>query len=260
MALTTKEEKLQAFCKLLDIMDELREKCPWDKKQTFETLRPLTIEETYELTDAILENDLDEMKKELGDVLLHIIFYAKMGSEQQAFDIGSVIHSLNQKLVVRHPHIYGEVSVDNEDDVKRNWEQIKLKTGNKSVLSGVPKSLPALLKASTIQKKAAAVGFDWDTTEAVLDKIEEEFSELKNEIRAGNTANAEKEFGDVLFSLVNYARFLKINPENALEKTNIKFISRFNYVEENLKAQGKSFSESSLAEMDALWEEAKKQE
>jgi XTP/dITP diphosphohydrolase len=212
-------------------MDDLREKCPWDQKQTLESLRHLTIEETYELADAILENDLTEIKKELGDVLLHIIFYAKIGSEKNAFDIGDVANTISEKLIHRHPHIYGDVVVGNENDVKRNWEQLKLKEGKKSVLEGVPKGLPAVVKASRIQEKVAGVGFDWEKPEQVWEKVQEELTELNQEIKAGTKENIEKEFGDVLFSMINYARFIDINPENALEKTNKKFISRFQYIE-----------------------------
>ena len=239
-------------------MDELREKCPWDKKQTLESLRHLTIEETYELADAILDNDLPEIKKELGDVLLHIVFYAKIGSEKKAFDIGDVANSISDKLIDRHPHIYADVKVDNEEDVKRNWEQLKLKEGKKSVLEGVPKSLPAVVKANRIQDKVAGVGFDWEKPEQVWEKVQEELSELNEEIKAGNTKNIEKEFGDVLFSMINYARFIDVNPENALEKTNKKFINRFQYLEKAAKKEGKELSDMSLTEMDVYWNESKK--
>ena len=239
-------------------MDELREKCPWDKKQTLESLRHLTIEETYELADAILDNDLPEIKKELGDVLLHIVFYAKIGSEKKAFDIGDVANSISDKLIDRHPHIYADVKVDNEEDVKRNWEQLKLKEGKKSVLEGVPKSLPAVVKANRIQDKVAGVGFDWEKPEQVWEKVQEELSELNEEIKAGNTKNIEKEFGDVLFSMINYARFIEVNPENALEKTNKKFINRFQYLEKAAKKEGKELSDMSLTEMDVYWNESKK--
>ena len=227
----SRASQIQAFERLLDIMDELREKCPWDQKQTFETLRHLTIEETYELGDAILENDLGEIKKELGDLLLHIVFYSKIGSEKKAFDIGDVAHHIADKFIHRHPHIYGEVKVENADQVAENWEAIKLKEGKKSVLEGVPKSLPALVKAYRIQDKVSGIGFDWEKAEAVFDKVKEELDELKEEVKAKNTDNIEAEWGDVIFSLVNYARFLNINPENALERTNKKFIKRFNHIE-----------------------------
>jgi XTP/dITP diphosphohydrolase len=238
-------------------MDDLREKCPWDQKQTFESLRHLTIEETYELADAILENDLPEIKKELGDVLLHIIFYAKIASEKKAFDIGDVATAISEKLIHRHPHIYGNIKVNNEEDVKRNWEQLKLKEGKKSVLEGVPQSLPAVIKASRIQEKVAGIGFDWEQPEQVWDKVQEELSELNEEIKAGNNENIEKEFGDVLFSMINYARFINVNPENALEKTNKKFINRFQYLERESKKEGKNLADMSLAEMDIYWEKSK---
>lgn len=238
-------------------MDDLREKCPWDKKQTLESLRHLTIEETYELADAILENDLPEIKKELGDVLLHIIFYAKIGSEKNAFDIGDVANTISEKLIHRHPHIYGDVVVENENDVKRNWEQLKLKEGKNSVLEGVPKSLPAVVKASRIQEKVAGVGFDWEKPEQVWEKVQEELTELNEEIKAGTKENIEKEFGDVLFSMINYARFIDVNPENALEKTNKKFINRFQYLEKEAKKEGKELSNMSLSEMDVYWEKSK---
>lgn len=239
-------------------MDDLREKCPWDKKQTLESLRHLTIEETYELADAILDKDLNEVKKELGDVLLHIVFYAKIGSEQNAFDIADVANSICDKLIERHPHIYGNVKVDNEEDVKRNWEQLKLKEGKNSVLEGVPISLPALVKANRIQDKVAGVGFDWEKPEQVWAKVQEELSELNSEIEKGNKENIEKEFGDVLFSMINYARFIGVNPENALEKTNKKFTNRFQYLEKEAKKVNKQLSEMTLAEMDVYWNEAKK--
>lgn len=257
LKMNTKEQKLQAFGRLLDIMDDLREKCPWDKKQTLESLRHLTIEEIYELADAILENNLDEIKKELGDVLLHLVFYSKIASETQSFDIADVANTVCDKLIERHPHIYGNVVAENEEEVKQNWEKIKLKTGNKSVLQGVPKSLPALVKAFRIQEKAGAVGFDWKDTQGVLAKIKEEIQELENEIQKGNTLQAEKELGDVFFSLVNYARHLKINPENALERTNKKFINRFQYVEKKVQENGEIFSQTPLNKLDTYWEEAK---
>jgi XTP/dITP diphosphohydrolase len=255
--MNSRKSQLEAINRLLDIMDELREKCPWDQKQTLESLRHLTIEETYELADAILENDLQEVKKELGDVLLHIVFYAKIGSETNDFDMADIANSISDKLISRHPHIYGDVKVENEADVKRNWEQLKLKEGKKSVLEGVPKSLPALIKANRIQDKVAGVGFDWEKPEQVWEKVQEELTELNEEIKKGNTANIEKEFGDVLFSMINYARFIGVNPENALEKTNKKFINRFQYLEEEAKKEGKQLSEMSLAEMDIYWEKSK---
>jgi XTP/dITP diphosphohydrolase len=239
-------------------MDELREQCPWDKKQTLQTLRHLTIEETYELGDAILENDLKEVKNELGDLLLHIVFYARIGSETNSFDIADVANSICDKLINRHPHIYGDVSVTSEEDVKRNWENIKLKEGKKSVLEGVPNSLPALVKANRIQEKVAGVGFDWERPEQVFEKVKEELSELQEEVNAGNRDKLEAEFGDVLFSIVNYARFLDVNPENALERTNKKFIKRFQYLESKAKEQKRTLKDMSLAEMDVFWEEAKK--
>ena len=255
--MNSRKDQLAAINRLLDIMDDLREKCPWDKKQTLESLRHLTIEETYELADAILDNDLTEIKKELGDVLLHIVFYAKIGSEKSAFDIADVANSICDKLIERHPHIYGDVKVENEDDVKRNWEQIKLKEGKSSVLEGVPKSLPAVVKANRIQDKVAGVGFDWEKPEQVWEKVQEELSELNEEIVKGNQQNIEKEFGDVLFSMINYARFIGVNPENALEKTNKKFINRFQFLEEAAKKEGKQLSEMSLTEMDVYWEKSK---
>ena len=233
--MNTRKDQLAAFNRLLDIMDELREKCPWDKKQTLESLRHLTIEETYELADAILKNDLQEIKKELGDILLHIVFYSKIGSEKEAFDIGDVANSISDKLISRHPHIYGGVKVENEHDVKRNWEQLKLNEGRESVLEGVPNGLPAVVKASRIQEKVAGVGFDWEEPSQVWEKVQEELSELNEEIKTGNKENTEKEFGDVLFSMINYARFIDVNPENALEKTNKKFINRFQFLEKAAK-------------------------
>ncbi len=254
------DKRLQAFERLLNIMDDLRAKCPWDKKQTMESLRPLTIEETYELGDAILDNNLQEVKKELGDLLLHIVFYAKIGSELNSFDISDVTNSICDKLIERHPHIYGNANATTEEEVKQNWEKIKLKTGNKSVLEGVPKSLPALVKATRIQDKASGVGFDWDNTQDVFAKVKEEIQELEQEVKAGNLKNIEAEFGDVLFSLINYARFLKVNPENALEYTNKKFIKRFQYLEEKATTQGKSLKDMTLPEMEAYWQEAKNKE
>lgn len=252
-----REAQLKAFGRLLDIMDDLREKCPWDRKQTLQSLRQLTIEETYELGDAILDNDLEEVKKELGDILLHIVFYAKIGSEKNAFDIADVANAICEKLIIRHPHIYGDVKAENEEEVKKNWEKIKLKEGNKNVLQGVPKSLPALVKATRIQEKVAGVGFDWENPEEVFEKVQEELAEFQEEITAENTLAMEAEFGDVLFSLINYARFLKINPENALEQTNKKFIKRFTYIETKAKELNKSITTLSVAEMNAFWEEAK---
>jgi XTP/dITP diphosphohydrolase len=239
-------------------MDELREQCPWDMKQTLESLRHLTIEETYELSDAILSGDRKEIEKELGDVLLHIVFYARIGSETQDFDISTLIHKLCDKLVVRHPHIYGDVKVKDEKEVKENWEKIKLKEGNKSVLAGVPVSLPAMIKAVRIQEKARGVGFDWDHEDQVWDKVNEELLEFKHEVKQGDQDKMEAEFGDVLFSLINYARFRNINPEDALEKTNRKFIARFNYLESEVNKSGKSLSDMTLEEMDFYWNEAKK--
>lgn len=251
------DKRLEAFQRLLNIMDDLRAQCPWDKKQTMQSLRHLTIEETYELGDAILDNDLQEVKKELGDLLLHIVFYAKIGSETGDFDIADVANGVCEKLIIRHPHIYGDVKVDDEEDVKRNWEKIKLKEGNKSVLGGVPKSLPALVKASRIQDKAAGVGFDWDNIDDVFAKVKEEIEELHAEVKAQKHTAIEAEFGDVLFSLINYARFLKVNPEDALERTNKKFIARFQYLECKAAESGKSLRDMTLAEMEAYWQEAK---
>lgn len=256
--MNSRKTQLAAIERLLDIMDDLREKCPWDRKQTFESLRHLTIEETYELADAILENDLQEVKNELGDVLLHIIFYSKIGSEKNAFDIGDVANSISEKLIKRHPHIYGDIEVNSEEEVKKNWEEIKLKEGKKSVLEGVPNSLPAVIKSNRIQDKVSGVGFDWEKPEQVWEKVQEELSELNTEIEKGNKDNIEKEFGDVLFSMINYARFIGVNPENALEKTNKKFISRFKYLEQEAKKRDKKLSEMSLSEMDIYWNKAKK--
>ena len=256
--MTNRADQLKAFDRLLTIMDQLREQCPWDQKQTMETLRHLTIEETYELGDAILDQDLPEIKNELGDLLLHIVFYAKIGSETKDFDISDVINSICEKLIHRHPHIYSDVVVKDEAEVKQNWENLKLKEGKTSVLQGVPKSLPALVKASRIQEKVAGVGFDWEHSNQVWEKVEEEIGELKVEIDNKNQDAIEDEFGDVLFSLINYARFLDINPENALERTNKKFIKRFQYLETKAKSLQKSLSEMTLAEMDVYWEESKK--
>ncbi len=253
------DERAASFLNLIKIMDELREKCPWDKKQTIESIRHLTIEETFELSDAILKKDLNEIKKELGDLLLHIVFYSKIASETNDFNIKNVIDGLCEKLIFRHPHVYGDVKAETEEQVKQNWEQLKQKEkdGNKSVLSGVPNSLPALLKAFRIQEKARAVGFDWEKPEQVYEKVKEELAEFETEIKYGNQQNAEKEFGDVLFSLINYARFLNINPEDALEQTNKKFIKRFNYMEDKVKTQGKQISDCKLEELDIYWNEAK---
>ena len=256
--MNTRQTQLQAFDRLLTIMDELREKCPWDMKQTIQTLRHLTIEETYELGDAILDNNLEEVKKELGDLLLHIVFYAKIGSETQDFDIADVCNEICNKLIHRHPHIYSDVVVKNEEEVKQNWEKLKLKEGKKSVLEGVPKSLPALVKASRIQDKAKGVGFDWDEPHQVWDKVQEELQEFQVEVASGDQDKMEAEFGDVLFSIINYARFLKINPEDALERTNKKFIKRFQYLESKAEQLGKPLMDMTLAEMDVFWNEAKK--
>ena len=257
--MTTRTEQLAAFDRLLTIMDELRAQCPWDKKQTMETLRPLTIEETYELADAILDQNLEEVNGELGDLLLHIVFYAKIGSEQGHFDMTTVLNTICEKLIKRHPHIYSDVVVNDEVEVKQNWEKLKLNEGKKSVLQGVPKSLPALVKATRIQEKASGVGFDWETSDQVFEKVEEELLEFKAELKSKNQEAIESEFGDFLFSLINYARFLNVNPENALERTNKKFIKRFQYLEQQAKNQKQKLSEMSLNEMEVLWEEAKKQ-
>lgn len=254
--------RLMAFKRLLDIMDELREKCPWDRKQTFDSLRTMTIEETYELSDAIMSKDMDEIRKEVGDILLHIVFYAKLGDEAGTFDITSVINSLCDKLVYRHPHVFADTEVKNAGEVVQNWEQLKVKEkgGNKTILSGVPNSLPALIKANRIQEKAAAVGFDWEQREQVWDKFQEECTELKDEISKMDKDQMENEFGDVFFSLVNAARLYGIDPETALERTNRKFIYRFTYLEQKTIRQGKSLKDMSLAEMDVIWDEAKKTE
>lgn len=253
------DKRLEAFGQLLKTMDELREQCPWDKKQTLESLRYLTIEETYELSDAILEGDLDSIKKELGDLMLHIVFYARIGSEKQSFDIADVLEYINEKLHARHPHIYGDVIVKDAKEVKDNWEKIKvMNEGRTSVLGGVPRSLPPLVKAYRIQEKASGVGFDWEKPEQVWEKVIEELHELKNEVdHNGNKSRTEEEFGDLLFALVNYARFIDVNPEDALERTNKKFIRRFQYLEKNVKKMGKSLFDMSLEEMDVFWEEAK---
>lgn len=256
--MSSTEEKLQAFGRLLKIMDELREQCPWDRKQTMESLRHLSLEEVYELSDAILKKNMDEIAGELGDVLLHIVFYCRIGSETGSFDAASVINRLCDKLVFRHPHIYGDVKVQDEKEVKENWEKLKLKEGKHSVLAGVPVSLPAMIKASRIQEKARGVGFDWDNEAQVWDKVQEELQEFKEVSNGAEKAKAEEEFGDLLFSLINYARFKNINPEDALERTNLKFIKRFQYLEEAVKAQGKKLQDMNLDEMDQYWNEAKK--
>ncbi|XLS28155.1 nucleoside triphosphate pyrophosphohydrolase [Flavobacteriaceae bacterium M23B6Z8] len=256
--MNSREEQLKAIDRLLTIMDELREQCPWDRKQTFQTLRHLTIEETYELGDAILDNDLEEIKNELGDLLLHIVFYAKIGSETRDFDMADVANSICDKLINRHPHIYGDVKVTDEEEVKRNWENLKLKEGKKSVLEGVPRSLPALVKANRIQDKVAGVGFDWEEPEQVFEKLQEELEEFQTEVKTGNKEKMEAEFGDVLFSMINYARFLNIDPENALERTNKKFTTRFQHLEKRAAEKNKALKDMSLEEMDVFWEEAKK--
>ncbi len=255
----SREEQMQAFGRLLDVMDTLREKCPWDSVQTNESLRQNTIEEVYELCDAIIKNDKPNICKELGDVLLHVVFYAKIGSETKDFDIADVCNQLCDKLIYRHPHIYGTTQADTEGQVLQNWEQLKLKEkgGNKRVLAGVPDSLPAIIKAFRVQEKAAHVGFDWDSPQGALEKVHEEYAELEAELRAGNRELAESELGDLLFSVINVARKYKIQPDNALEKTNRKFIGRFNYVEESVLSQGEQMKDKSLDELDALWNQAK---
>ncbi len=258
--MSNKTNQAESFVRLLKIMDELREQCPWDKKQTIESIRHLTLEEVYELSDAIIEKDFENIKKELGDILLHIVFYSRIASETKLFDIKDVIDSICIKLVDRHPHIYGEIKVNSEEEVKQNWEKIKLREGNRSVLSGVPKGLPALIKAQRIQEKASGVGFDWQNKLQVWEKVKEEIRELEKEVQDAPLVNEkiEEEFGDVLFSLINYGRFLKLNPEDVLEKTNQKFIKRFNYIETKLKEKGINFENSKLSEMEFFWEEAKK--
>ena len=256
--MNTVEQKLKSFERLLTIMDKLRAECPWDKKQTLESLRYLTIEETYELADAILEKDMDEIKGELGDLMLHMVFYSKIASETNDFDVADVLNTVCDKLVERHPHIYGDVIADTEEAVKENWEKIKLKSGKKSVLQGVPKSLPAMVKATRIQEKARGVGFDWDNKEQVFEKVKEEFSELHEEVEKNDVAAIEDEFGDVLFSMINYARFVGVDPEMALERTNKKFIRRFQYLESESKKDGKEMGEMTLNEMDEYWNKAKK--
>ncbi len=253
------DPRLKAFERLLNIMDDLRARCPWDKKQTLGSLRKLTIEETYELADAILEEDMEELKGEIGDIMLHMVFYSKIASEKGAFDITDVLTAICDKLVHRHPHIYGDATAETEEEVKANWEQLKLKEGKTSVLQGVPKSLPAMVKASRIQEKARGVGFDWDNKEQVWEKVQEELGELKAEVDEQTAkSKIEDELGDVLFSVINYARFIDIDPETALERTNKKFIQRFQYLEEKVKEQGKVLNKMTLAEMDTLWNEAKK--
>lgn len=252
-----REEQLKAFGRLLDIMDDLREKCPWDRKQTLESLRHLTIEEVYELGDAILDQDLQEIRKELGDIILHVVFYARIGAEKDAFDIADVLNGICEKLIHRHPHIYGDVKVADEEEVKANWEKLKLKEGKKSVLEGVPRSLPALVKAVRIQDKARGVGFDWERPEQVWEKVEEEQSELQEARASGDQRKIEAEFGDLLFAMINYARFLKVDPEAALERTNKKFIKRFTYMEEQVNASGEQMSDLPLESLDKHWEAAK---
>lgn len=255
----SREYKLEAFGALLDVLDELRVKCPWDAKQTNESLRPNTIEEAFELADALLKENTSDIEKELGDVLLHILFYAKIADESDTFDIADVCDALRKKLIFRHPHVFGTTQVDGSDEVAQNWEQIKLKEkgGNKSVLAGVPDSLPSLIKAYRIQEKAANVGFDWDNPEQVWDKVKEELAEVEKEIKSGNQDNLEQEFGDLLFSIVNAARLYKVHPDTALDRTNKKFIFRFNHVEQRAKEMNLDLKEMSLAEMDKLWDEAK---
>jgi len=251
-------EELKAFERLLNIMDELRARCPWDKSQTIESLRYLTIEETYELSEAIISNDMDDVRKELGDLMLHIVFYSKIASEKNDFNITDVLNGICEKLIVRHPHIYADVKVSNADDVKSNWEKIKLKTGEKSVLAGVPASLPAMVKAYRIQEKVSGVGFDWEKRSQVFDKVMEEANELKNEVENNlSIEKTEQEFGDLIFALINYARYINVNPEDALERTNVKFIKRFSFIEKKAKESGRRIQELSLAEMDKYWNESK---
>lgn len=252
------DKRLVAFKRLLDIMDDLREKCPWDRKQTFASLRHLTIEETYELADAIIENNPEELKGEVGDLMLHMVFYSKIASEQNLFDITDVLNTVCDKLVHRHPHIYGDITAEDEEAVKKNWEQLKLKEGKKSVLGGVPKSLPSMVKAARIQEKAKGIGFDWETPDQVMEKVKEELNELQDEIHQ-KSDQIEDEFGDVFFSLINYARFIGVNPETALEKTNKKFIRRFQYMEDEMLKANQHFGELSQKEMDVYWEKAKKE-
>ena len=249
------DKRLVAFERLLNIMDDLREQCPWDRKQTFQTLRNLTIEETYELADALLEENLSDIKEEVGDIMLHMVFYSKIASEKEAWDIADALNAICEKLIARHPHIYGDVKVENEEEVKRNWEKLKLKEGKKSVLQGVPMSLPAMVKAYRMQQKTGTVGFEWENTDDVIDKCYEEFGELQEAVKSGNQNEIEEEFGDYIFSLINYSRYIKVDPETALEKTNKKFKKRFEYIE---KHASKPLEDMTLAEMDALWEESKK--
>ena len=256
--MTNRDEQLQAFERLLDIMEDLRAKCPWDRKQTFETLRPLTIEETYELGDAILDQDLNEIKNELGDLLLHIVFYAKLGAEKNVFDIGDVAQQIAEKLIFRHPHIYGDTVAEDEETVKKNWEALKLKEGKKSIFSGVPKGLPAMVKAQRIQHKAAGVGFDWKETADVWHKVQEELNEFYLESSKNNQEAMEAEFGDILFALLNFARFKHIDADSALERTNKKFIKRFQFIEAAAEKNGKSVAEMTLDEMESLWQKSKK--
>jgi XTP/dITP diphosphohydrolase len=255
--MNSRQAQLEAFSKLLDVMDDLREKCPWDKKQTLESLRPLTIEETYELADAIIQNDLNEIKKELGDVLLHIVFYSKIGSEKGAFDVADVCNDIVAKLIHRHPHIYGDVKVKDENEVKENWEKLKLKEGKKSVFEGVPNSLPSMVKAIRLQEKAKGVGFEWPNANGAIAKIDEELAELKQAVAADDNDEIEKEFGDFVFSVVNASRYYKVNADNALEKTNKKFKSRFEFIEKRAKELQKPLDEMTLEEMDKIWDEAK---
>lgn len=252
------DERLLAFQCLLNVMDDLREKCPWDKKQTFETLRPLTIEETYELADAILDKDMKSIQGELGDLFLHLVFYSKLGSETGEFSVTEVLNGICEKLIYRHPHIYGDTVATTEEEVKANWEQLKLKEGKKSVLEGVPRSLPALVKAARIQEKVRGVGFDWDNKDQVWEKVQEEIQELNEAVESKDHSEIENEFGDVLFSLINYARFIQINPENALERTNKKFINRFQWMEEQIRSESKEMNKMSLTELDEYWNQAKK--
>ncbi len=256
--MNNRQEQLKAFGELLDIMDELRQKCPWDKKQTLESLRHLTIEETYELGDAILDRDMNEIRKELGDLLLHIVFYSKIGSETRDFDIKDVIDGINEKLIHRHPHVFGDTVVEDDEQVAQNWEQLKLKEGKKSILEGVPRSLPAMIKASRIQDKAASAGFDWEEPGQVLDKVKEELEELEQELENPEKGKIEAEFGDVLFSMINYSRFIKVDPESALERTNKKFIKRFRYLEEEARKNGESLQDLTLEQMDVYWNQSKK--
>ncbi len=250
------DARLMAFERLLNIMDDLREKCPWDKKQTFETLRPLTIEECYELADAITNKNMKEIQGEIGDLFLHLVFYSKLGEEQHAFDVTSVLNAICEKLIHRHPHIYGDIEVQNEEEVKANWEKLKLKEGKNSVLEGVPQSLPAMVKATRIQEKVKGIGFDWENSTQVFEKVKEEIQELQIEVES-NSPHIEEEFGDVLFSLINYARFIHVNPENALAKTNQKFINRFQWMEQKIKEDQRTIENMNLSEMDAYWNLAK---